>query len=546
MRLQTRGAPSGCPGDTHMNESGLAAGTSRSEENADIDAGPLHDSLLDAQRQALEMVVRGTPLSEVLAFLTAIVESHAGGDVVAAILLLDRNGILRTGAAPSLPHEYNQAINGIKACKDLGTCAAAAATGEVVVTPDIAADVKWHTIKHLPLGLGLVAAWSQPILARDGRVLGTFGTYFRALRAPTERERRLVGIVSHTAALAIERKEAKDASEQQRRILDATLDAAEMGTWRYTLGDGISTMSPRAQALYGLDSPSITFDDAGIAALLHPDDIVSRAERLAEVCAPGGEGRYTMEYRVRRRAGGWRWLNVWGVVEFEGEGEERRAVAIVGASRDITEIKKAEQRQKLLVDELNHRVKNTLAIIQAISAQTLRETPEPSAFKAAFTARLNALARGHALLTKGLWRAASLHDIAATTLDPFGGDKIEDAISIDGPAVAIEPNSAVTLCLVLHELATNAAKHGSLSKPGGRISLAWKKTAGRVGAPPNIELMWRERGGPPVVKPLRRGFGSRLITASAEQFGGDVTLAYEPAGLECTFRFPLSETAAEH
>lgn len=101
-----------------------------------------HDSLLEAQKQALEMVVLGTPLSEVLAFLTAIVERNAGGDVVAAILLMDRNGILRTGAAPSLPAEYNQAINGLKACKDLGTCAAAAATNQIVVTRDISSDSK--------------------------------------------------------------------------------------------------------------------------------------------------------------------------------------------------------------------------------------------------------------------------------------------------------------------------------------------------------------------------------------------------------------------
>jgi signal transduction histidine kinase/CheY-like chemotaxis protein len=162
------------------------------------------------------MVANGKPLSEILGFLTRIVEEQSDRDVVAAILLVDESGLLRIGAAPSLPDEYNRAIDGIKPDEDLGTCSVAAATGSVVVTPDIEADPKWESIRHLPLDLGLRAAWSRPIIAADGSVLGTFGTYFRQCREPTALERQLVEILSHTAALAIERRRA---DEERERLL---------------------------------------------------------------------------------------------------------------------------------------------------------------------------------------------------------------------------------------------------------------------------------------------------------------------------------------
>lgn len=174
------------------------------------------ETLLDAQKQSLELVVSGKPLDEILTFLTRVIETQSGGGSVAAILLLDDLGCLHVGAAPSLPDYYNHAIDGLKARADLGTCSIAAVTRSVVITPDIASDPKWSSIKHLPGGLGLKAAWSNPIVARDGRVLGTFGTYFHECREPTAFERQMVEILSHTAAIAIERSRA---DEERERLL---------------------------------------------------------------------------------------------------------------------------------------------------------------------------------------------------------------------------------------------------------------------------------------------------------------------------------------
>lgn len=187
----------------------------------DISERKRAERLLEAQKQSLELVVKGVPLVEVLTYLARVVEQQAAdGDVVASILLLDEDGLLRNGASPNLPEHYLQKIEGLKAEPHVGTCSAAAALGKVVVTPDIAADRKWNGLAQLPLGLGLQSAWSMPISARDGRVLGTFGTYFRERREPTALEFQVVEILARTAALAIERKQDEDELRRSHKELE--------------------------------------------------------------------------------------------------------------------------------------------------------------------------------------------------------------------------------------------------------------------------------------------------------------------------------------
>ena len=161
------------------------------------------DYLEAARERGLRMIADRAPLRSVLAHLASTVESLAQGQVVASILLLDREGLLRNGASPNLPADYLDAIDRLKPDPHLGTCAAAAATGEVVLTPDFTADARWAELRHLPLSLGFAGAWSQPIKAEGGRVLGTFGTYFRVRREPTAQEREAVAMLAGLAAQAI-------------------------------------------------------------------------------------------------------------------------------------------------------------------------------------------------------------------------------------------------------------------------------------------------------------------------------------------------------
>ena len=162
--------------------------------------------------------------------------------------------------------------------------------------------------------------------------------------------------------------ELRQALERQKRTFDLAMTASQMGTWRYTLADNICVYDENAQRLYGLTQARFLHDEEGVTAKFHPDDLELMWSRVTKALDPQSDGRYDVEYRVKQRDGSWRWLSAWGLVEFEGDGPERRPVAIVGASRDLTERKEAEQLQRLLINELNHRVKNTLATLQAISA----------------------------------------------------------------------------------------------------------------------------------------------------------------------------------
>lgn len=201
---------------------------------------------------------------------------------------------------------------------------------------------------------------------------------------------------------------------------------------------------------------------------------------------------------------------------------------------DITERKRAEEHQRLLMHELNHRVKNTLATVQALVAQTLRTSSSHSEARAAIDARLTALSRAHDVLTRERWDGADLHDIVAQAVEPFALARFHVA----GPEVRLAPSKALAIAMALQELATNATKYGSLSNTSGQIFLSWRIE----GAPsvPCLHFSWQEKGGPPVVPPSRRGFGSRLIERSlAQELEGQVTITFEPDGVICSIEAPL-------
>jgi len=172
-----------------------------------------------------------------------------------------------------------------------------------------------------------------------------------------------------------------------------------MGTWRYTMADNICVYDENAQRLYGLTQARFLHDEDGVKEKFHADDLPLMWSRVAKALDPNGDGHYDVEYRVKQRDGSWRWLSAWGYVEFEGEGPERKPVAITGASRDLTQLKEAEELQRLLNNELKHRVKNTLATIQAIAWQTLRSARDLPSAREALDRRIRAMAQAHDLLT---------------------------------------------------------------------------------------------------------------------------------------------------
>jgi len=325
-------------------------------------------------------------------------------------------------------------------------------------------------------------------------------------------------------SLAYERPCSEMAWEQQKRSYEKAMIAAHMGTWCYTLADNICVYDENAQRLYGLTQSRFLHDEEGVKAKFHPDDLELMWSQVAKALDPQGDGRYDVEYRVKQLDGSWRWLSAWGLVEFEGEGAGRKPVAIVGASKDLSEQKRTEELQRLLLNETNHRVKNTFATIQAITAQTLRGASDLPSAKATLERRIVALSHAHDLLTSRSWTSANLYDLVARTLAVFAPSGVE----ISGEPIDIPPKHALALSLALHELATNAAKYGALSCPEGRVGLKWYVLDQK------LHLEWEESGGPPVTEPTKKGFGSKLIEQIVSgDLGGSAKVNYAASGVRC-------------
>ena len=200
---------------------------------------------------------------------------------------------------------------------------------------------------------------------------------------------------------------------------------------------------------------------------------------------------------------------------------------------DVTQWKQLEEQRQLLIDELNHRVRNTLTVVQGMAHQTFRGTDMPVAPLASFNARLHALAGAHGALSRSNWAGAEMAEVVLEGLAICGEDMAR--IETGGPPARLRPSAAVALVLVLHELATNAVKYGALSDHRGRVSVAWS-----LPGDDRLALTWQETGGPPVSQPSRTGFGSRLIASSlSRQLEGEVEFDYAAAGLTCRLVFPL-------
>ncbi len=210
---------------------------------------------------------------------------------------------------------------------------------------------------------------------------------------------------------------------------------------------------------------------------------------------------------------------------------------------DLTQYKENEAQSKLLIDELNHRVKNTLSTVQSIVWQALRKASDPKVIRESIESRLFALSRSHDLLTRENWESAGLLDIVHDALEPFGvADGRAERIAIKGENIRFSPKSALALGIVFNELATNAVKYGALSNEVGSILIEWTKEPTPSGA--RLVLNWQEKDGPPVSAPSRIGFGSRVIERSlAHELEGTVNLDFQPDGLACAMTIPIPRAA---
>ena len=213
---------------------------------------------------------------------------------------------------------------------------------------------------------------------------------------------------------------------------------------------------------------------------------------------------------------------------------------ILVAIDDITIRSGAEAHRDVLISEMSHRVKNVLAAVQSIASQTLGQSGSVEGFKAAFNGRLHALASAHDLLVDEGWAGSDMRQLVRRTLEPYRA--VGEQITLAGPKLTLRAQAGVALTMILHELATNAAKYGALSTPNGTLEVNWQREDS--GGRPQIRLRWIEAGGPPVKTPSRRGFGSELIEGSTtHELHGQAILDYREEGLHVELTFPWDESS---
>jgi PAS domain S-box-containing protein len=268
-------------------------------------------------------------------------------------------------------------------------------------------------------------------------------------------------------------------------------------------------------------------------ARTHPDDR-DVDEELYRRQVKGEIGFYSIEKRFIRKDGRVIWCAIRSSTVRDAAGNFLYGVRVV---QDVTARKEADDRQKLLMDELNHRVKNTLATVQSLATQTARGTDSPEAFRKSFEGRLIALSQAHDQLTRRHWASADLRAIANSAISAYL-DGAEDRIALSGDDVTVTPRVALTMAMVFHELTTNAVKYGALSVPAGRVEVMWRVVQGSS-QPALLWIEWREHGGPSVTAPARQGFGSRFIEGSVTaELQGTARLHFDAAGLRCTMEMP--------
>lgn len=330
------------------------------------------------------------------------------------------------------------------------------------------------------------------------------------------------------AAAAIERAAVADAhiraSEAKfRRIFEQTSDLLIMAD----LDQVITDANPAAAEAVGVALPEVI--GRRISEFISPEDFEKTTAMLRQKIDQGGTTRY--DVRVRSSTG--EWLS-WEINSGLTHDEKGNPIGLHVVGRDVTERKRSERQTQVLLGELNHRVKNTLAVVQSLSHQTFRGNGEITAPKLAFEGRLQALAAAHNLLTRQHWEYASMRELVQNSIAPFCS---EGRCSIEGPDFRLKPQAAVSISLAIHELATNAVKYGALSDAQGHVRVSWAREQDR------FWFEWCESGGPPLSgEPETRGFGTRLIERTlAAELGGKVEIKFESSGLVC--QLSTSDTA---
>ncbi len=396
-------------------------------------------------------------------------------------------------------------------------------------------DDRWTSLVHPDDLPDAVANWGRA--KADGKVYetefrlrrydGSYRWYIARAVPMRDSAGKLFQWVGTNTDIDDQRRSAQALAESERR-LQLAQNAAGIGALELDIAAGTVIGSKEFWKIWGLTARESVHISV-LEKIVIPEDA---AVRSSEETRKSGTAAPHVEYRIKRPdTGEIRWLSRHVDFVFDASGKPEKMFGIV---QDITDRKEAELRQWVLTHEMEHRMKNILAMVSAIASQTLRNTDLETA-RVVFRDRLKALASAHDILNHTRWTNASMHQVVQSAIAAFPADRI----SVSGPPLAITPKMALSMALAVNELGTNAVKYGALSQPGGKAQITWRLESGAEDQDGKLVWEWRERGGPVVSKPTRQGFGSILIErVLGADFGGTMAIEFEPEGVSCVLVAP--------
>jgi PAS domain S-box-containing protein len=500
------------------------------------------------QKEAFQAAMDGAALETSLGILIRTAIEQAKDSRRCAFFAVRSNGI-ELQHVVGMGEAYHRRVDGFKISPNSLACGLAAWSGQPVITPDVEEEPRWKPWLWLAREFGYRGCWSFPVETSVGKIVGTFAMYFNAPRQPTARDRELIASLTHSASIIISHHEEaqarKEHQERQRLLVDElnqrearlqeALAAGSVLAFEWDVSTDLVRRSNNAAQILGLE-PRQTLEGKSFFARVHPEDLArmkalwSTLNRDNPTCS--------ITYRFLLLDGREVWLKETSKAEFDAAG---RLVRLNGLALDVTERIRAEEHQKILMAELNHRVKNVLARVIAVGESTRQGSIDE--FVRSHEGRIKSMSAAHALLSDIVWHGADLMALVRGQLAPYAMDA---NMTITGTDIMLSPSAAQAVAMVLHELVTNAVKHGALSIRGGRVSVSWER---RLNGNPatNLILIWHEVGGPPAAREIQSGYGIELIRELIpHELGGNVDLMFASNGASCRIEIPLEQVGSDH
>ncbi len=449
----------------------------------------------------------------------------------ASVLLFDDQGVMQFVAWRGLSDHYRETLRGHSPWK------AGDSEPFPIFVSDIDETSEAESVKAAIKNENIRALGFIPLVAQ-GRVIGKFMSYYEIARTFPDHEVDLAITISRQLGFAIERARAEEArrvaeddlreSEERFRLMS---ESAPVMIWMSDASGACLHLNRMLRDFWAVDEAHIPEFDW--QRMMHPEDAPEITRQIIDAMTQ--RKPVTIRGRYVNAEGKYRYLETNARPRFSVKGE---FLGMIGVNADISERMEADHQRELLLAELNHRVKNTLAVVQGIAYQTFKDNKASTEARKAFEGRLVALSAAHNLLTQSHWESASVEQLARNALQAAASG---ERATMTGERVLLPPKVALSIAMALHELSTNAVKYGALSNDVGRVALDWNKSAD---AEPKLTIRWREQGGPPVMPPARRGFGTLLLERTlAQDLDARVTTSFDPAGLVCIIQVPLQSRA---